>query len=126
MSNKKFMENSHRIFGEDEASSGSDSGLDIIKTSRKGLDLSQYIDGHSSTSSFSGLYADKRKSSRLKVKANPTVVAPNNEHRLKSAIVTTNASSQIGFLLKPSDLKAMQGIKVVKGRSSTTPQLKTS
>jgi hypothetical protein len=34
-----------RIFGEDEASSGSESGLDIIGSARKGLDLAQYIDG---------------------------------------------------------------------------------
>ena len=34
-----------RIFGEDEASSGSESGLDIIGSARKSLDLSQYIDG---------------------------------------------------------------------------------
>lgn len=34
-----------RIFGEDEASGGSESGLDIIGSTRKSLDLSQYIDG---------------------------------------------------------------------------------
>lgn len=49
MSGKKYNLNSHRILGEDEASSGSESGLDIIKSSRKGLDLSQYIDSQSST-----------------------------------------------------------------------------
>jgi hypothetical protein len=34
-----------RVFGEDEATSGSESGLDIIGSARKSLDLSQYIDG---------------------------------------------------------------------------------
>ena len=35
------------ICGEDGASSSAESGLDIIASSRKGLDLSQYIDGQS-------------------------------------------------------------------------------
>jgi hypothetical protein len=34
-----------RVFGEDEATSGSESGLDITGSARKSLDLSQYIDG---------------------------------------------------------------------------------
>ncbi|KAF2653514.1 hypothetical protein K491DRAFT_694687 [Lophiostoma macrostomum CBS 122681] len=39
-----------RAFVEDEASSDSESGLDILESTRKGLNLSQYIDGQSSQS----------------------------------------------------------------------------
>lgn len=42
---------SHRIFAEDSSGSGSgsgsESGLDILESTRKGLDLSQYIEGRS-------------------------------------------------------------------------------
>jgi hypothetical protein len=40
-------EKRHRILGEDEESSGNESGLDIkhMQSTRKSLDLSQYIDG---------------------------------------------------------------------------------
>ena len=34
-----------RSFAEDEASSDSDDGLDILESTKKGLNLSQYIDG---------------------------------------------------------------------------------
>lgn len=45
----KYHRNALRAFAESEARSGSDDedGLDIIESSRKGLDLSQYIDGRS-------------------------------------------------------------------------------
>jgi hypothetical protein len=45
--NSKNHRRALRAFAESEAQSGSDDedGLDIIESSRKGLDLSQYIDG---------------------------------------------------------------------------------
>jgi hypothetical protein len=43
-SDKKDRTNPHKVFAEDEPSSDSD-GLDILKTARRSLDLSQFIDG---------------------------------------------------------------------------------
>jgi hypothetical protein len=48
-----------RAFAESEELNGSDDGeddLDIIKSSRKDLDLSQYIDGQSTVSVHLSLY----------------------------------------------------------------------
>lgn len=49
--NEKKHRRALRAFAESEAKSDSDDGdgLDIIQSSRKGLDLSQYIDGQLSS-----------------------------------------------------------------------------
>jgi hypothetical protein len=44
---KSQTDNKVRAFVQDEASSDSDSGLDILESTRKGLNISQYIDGQS-------------------------------------------------------------------------------